>query len=368
MRAEGRHLRFINRRIVKPYLSAVLDSEDILEATGGIERLEEEEVVGVAEKRPGNDAPEESLVASDSKDDKTVMSISDHGRATPAYQYALSRVPRNGDVALKLETDDLGTLGQGDKKGKETPSTDVPASQTTADPTTTDSNANHDDAEDQKVSIGDLTGGLIRIPKSILLALLGYCGIDGKKGTVPLWAIDPYPGTQHQGSGSAVSKKKSMKNTEKDQKGKRRKARRGSVLPGQEEEDLNPDSDNSNAYPMQKLMFNWLVEHMQVFRPDLLPPGSGDRGQLLSTRIGIKLDRLHCESSMTLKCGSVVVIQLLQGVLEGASLMGDDISGTPSGAIRYCPAHLIPKLYFGLTVVLFDYRGGVVRCIELKDR
>jgi len=56
------------------------------------------------------------------------------------------------------------------------------------------------------------------------------------------------------------------------------------------------------------------------------------------------------------------------GVLEDAPLNNDEISGTPPGAQRYCPIHLIRKLVQGLTLVLFDHLSGRTRAIVVEGK
>ena len=66
--------------------------------------------------------------------------------------------------------------------------------------------------------------------------------------------------------------------------------------------------------------------------------------------------------------GSLVILQILQGVLKGAAMNNDEISGTPPGAIRYCPAHMIATLDPGLTISLYDVRSGRTRAVHVDGR
>jgi len=108
---------------------------------------------------------------------------------------------------------------------------------------------------------------------------------------------------------------------------------------------------------------------MIVSRPNkCIQSASGDRGQHLTQQVSIKIDRLHCERTTELLDGSLVIIQVLQGVLREAALSNDEVSGTPPGAIRYCPVHLIATLDPGLTIVLFDVKSGRTRAIHVDGR
>eukprot|EP00605_Chrysophyceae_sp_TOSAG23-4_P001865 GSChrysophyteH1.ASY1.ANO1.2057.1 assembled CDS len=173
-----------------------------------------------------------------------------------------------------------------------------------------------------------LTGEIAQIPKRKLLEMLGCCGIDAKGGRVPVWAIDPYPAQQK-----------------------------------------DPEEVQDPKVPMAAIMFRWLAQKMVLSRPDRsVTVASGDRGQLSENAIVLKLDRLHCETSVTLLDGSIVVLQCMQGYLSGAALNTDEISGTPPAAIRFCPVHLIGRLEKGITVVLFDLTSGRTRAVALEGR
>ena len=69
---------------------------------------------------------------------------------------------------------------------------------------------------------------------------------------------------------------------------------------------------------MSHLMFDWLSTHMIISRPSLaLKPASGDRGQYSEDKLIVKIDRMHCERTLYLQDGSLVILQILQGILEG---------------------------------------------------
>lgn len=284
LQIEGHEFRYVSRRVLRPELSSVLCAQDVLEAKGGIKTAQDEEPIA------------------DKKDDLEAF------------------IPRPIQAVGSAAASDSG--GESSKSIRATTSS---ATLTTIveEPT-------------EGVSV---TGGLIQVPNSLMLALLGGCGVDGHGRAVPLWAIDPYP----------------AENSENSPKNKVAAC----AAAGRKE----------IQRPMAKPMYDWLVDHLCLSRPSLLPcPASGDRGQLLPTAASLKLDRQHCEGTCFLVDGSLVLVQLLYGVLVSATLCSDDLSGAPSGAIRYCPSSLFADLHRGLTVVAYDVRAGVTRATALEGR
>ena len=279
LQIEGHEFRYVSRRVLRPELSSVLSAQDVLEARGGIKITQDEEPIA------------------NNKDGLAAF------------------IPRPMQTATMMTVPD-------DSGGVSSSSVTV----TTASATLVEDLA--------EVSV---TGGLIQVPNSLMLALLGGCGVDGHGRVVPLWAIDPYP----------------AENSENNPKTK--------VTASSGRQEIQR--------PMAKPMYDWLVDHLCLSRPSLLPsPASGDRGQLLPTAASLKLDRQHCEGTCFLVDGSLVLVQLLYGVLVSATLCSDDLSGAPSGAIRYCPSSLFADLHRGLTVVAYDVRAGVTRATALEGR
>ena len=276
LKREGAEFRYICRRVLRPELSSSLCAQDVLEARGGIKMSIDEESVGT--------------------------SLSE-GMGEINEITALIPRPRKPLMA-------------GAESEVKTATTTSPTEVTTT----------------TQVSV---TGGLVQIPNSLMLALLGGCGVDSLGRVVPVWAIDPYP----------------------------------SVNSGNYPEVVGGSARKEIQHPMAKPMYEWMVDHLYVSRPPLLPsPASGDRGQMLATTASIKLDRLHCVGTCWLLDGSLVLIQLLYGVLENATLCTDELSGTPQGAIRFCPANLFPDLHRGLTIVAYDMRAGVTLSTALEGR
>ena len=168
---------------------------------------------------------------------------------------------------------------------------------------------------------------VVRIPRLLAQHMLGgRHGRDCRGNEVPFAHIDPYP------------------------------ASAAAIKEGEE-----------RAAPMHPRMFDWIAAHLTLARPQRQPrPASGDRGQLSSSAMGLKLDRLHCERSNILQDGSRVVVIVLHGVLHGASMSSDAVSGVPAGAVRHCPMHLLEQLRPGLTVVVYDLLSDVTVLVGVQ--
>jgi len=54
--------------------------------------------------------------------------------------------------------------------------------------------------------------------------------------------------------------------------------------------------------------------------------------------------------------------------LQGSSLTPDELSGTPHGAIRFCPSKLFSALHQGLTIAVYDMRSGATLTTSLHGR
>ena len=173
---------------------------------------------------------------------------------------------------------------------------------------------------------------LVQVPKELILYMLGFeNGVDGKGFMVPYWAIDPYPTYRVNDD--------DMSNVD-------------DAIAAYELEDAH--------MPMAKIMFDWMLKHLQVSRPRrLISKTSGDRGQLVQENVALKLDRLHCEGICILSDGSVISLQVLHGKFHTSTLCSDKISSVAPGAIRYCPMHLLPLLKTGITILVFDKRSCV---------
>ena len=196
--------------------------------------------------------------------------------------------------------------------------------------------------EESRSETFSATGGLVEIPNALIFELLGGVGEDSVGNRVPLHLVDPYPG---KGTSSGTGASDAMSSA-------------GGVKIG----------SGSVERPMAKVMFDWLVAHLCVSRPKRVPAGSGDRGQHLSSAISIKLDRQLCNGTTFLLDGSLVVVQILYGVLQGSSLTPDELSGTPHGAIRFCPSKLFSALHQGLTIAVYDMRSGATLTTSLHGR
>ncbi len=68
--------------------------------------------------------------------------------------------------------------------------------------------------------------------------------------------------------------------------------------------------------------------------------------------------------------GSLVIIQILHGILEGSRLYlnEQEVSGSADGAIRFLPVHMIDNLKSGLTLVAYDVKSDVACCLALQGK
>jgi hypothetical protein len=198
-----------------------------------------------------------------------------------------------------------------------------------------------DDVNADKYKDSDATAAptsrLVSLPRNLAIEMLGgERGEDSRGFKLSPIEIDPYPQATHTSRVTVyINHKKNHK------------------------------------HMMSPLMFQWLTSHLSTSRPcRQTSPASGDRGQHLSERVALKFDRMHCESSIILDDGSLVIIQILHGILEGSRLYLDEqeVSGSADGAIRFLPVHIIDKLKSGLTLVAYDVKSDVACCLALQGK
>ena len=181
------------------------------------------------------------------------------------------------------------------------------------------------------------TSRLVSLPRTLAIEMLGgEKGEDSRGFKLSPIEIDPYPQESHA---SRVT--------------------------------IYINHKRNKKHMMSPLMFQWLTSHLSTARPCRQPfPASGDRGQHLTERVALKFDRMHCESSIILDDGSLVIIQIFHGIIEDSKLYLDEqeISGSADGAIRYIPVHEIEKLKSGLTLVAYDVKSDVACCLALQGK
>jgi hypothetical protein len=178
-------------------------------------------------------------------------------------------------------------------------------------------------------------------------------GVDCKGYRIPFKYIDPYPAKRIEEKAEVVlSSENLIKNYALN------KFRLQTT-----------SKDGTEQRPMSSVMCTWLIHKFSLCRPNRLPDSiSGDRGQLSSAAAILKFDRLHCENVTVLQCQSLVSIQFLHGVLLNSTLLNDDISGCPHGAIRFCPTNLLKNLIPGITILVYDVRSSVSVACSVEGR
>jgi hypothetical protein len=408
--AEGQHLRYVHRRMLGGEKRRSILAEEVLEAKGGMARIIEETSLnygaGAGVNAPAYRAANQStaLVTTtttnewgaeeDSKlsnmnhvlalrsSHPVTDSVAIKAAAAAAAAYSQARVPVPTDLQRVLTEEEAFLAQQTGSTVNEAvgEGSIVEAAASTAS------------------TAQSLTGGLLEIPRDIVMGLLGHCGVDGRNREVPIWAIDPYPAIQGTKKVTSAKERYAQKMAAAKRKAQRRKRRENAKIErkkrllragitydeedddedegeeddDEEEEDGNGGGDETGLttrQPMAQVMFEWLCQHLQVTRPSALPsPASGDRGQHDDTAVVIKLDRLHCEGVLSVEDGSLVVVQVLQGVLDDAPLVQDSLSGTPPGAVRFLPTGRISHLQVGLCIIVYDIRSGVTRVLPLEGR
>ena len=449
MVAEGRHLRFVHRRLIQHEKKTIVAPEDVMEACGGVDRIVDEGSmtsnvvavgVAIAGKRTENRQkstmlanmthllalqapPSGKAVNVTATATATATAIAAAAAASPveeekkqegedkamqqhkemirtAHAYSTGRVPGFDDLDVVLTEEEkllsaanasmassadtapkagigLNTTatittatGEGDDDSVGTPTHNIDKIQNEHE------GKDKDKGKGAESSSQSLIGGLQEIPRAVLLDLLGHVGVDGRRNKVPKWAIDPYPPSQKYSHLTAVEMK-ALRQREKKEKEQRRKrshalkAKRLKAIRAKEKEveamggtlgaglddedddvdeaaviaqaaseaDAGGDDDDDEeeeeeeeddlGAPMADVMFRWLCSKLHLSRPSALPPALGDRGQHVATPISLKLDRLHCEGSMSLNDNdnSLIILQIFQGVVSGQPLMNDNITG-----------------------------------------
>lgn len=205
---------------------------------------------------------------------------------------------------------------------------------------------------------------LIAIPRKLIYEMLG-CekGHDCRGNYIPHREIDPYPARGTKQGKTDDAEITAACHQSIGQEGDHSVA-------GRSHNSQASQSSAAENSPMSAGMYNWLLKRLFLSRPKRLPnPAAGDRGQLLGPNCvaALKLDRLHCECTTQIE-DSPVMVQIMHGVLVGASLVAEGESGSPHGAIRLCPAHLLDRLHIGLTILVYDVRSGVSVACALNGR
>lgn len=227
-------------------------------------------------------------------------------------------------------------------------------------------NGNHNDSNDD-------TGSLLQIPAAFIQDMLGCMGVNGVgQYILDAKSISPYP--DRSISSNAVS--------------------------GTYSELSHHSSDRHNT-PMHPKLFEWIVSKLSVSmsrnitdyqdmpnrkhaeivkrpatasRPSTRTNRTGPEssGLPLVTKSFVTFDRCHCEKTLTLQDGSVVIVQILQGIIAKDEVLlqiTNTNSGCPIGADRYYPIEYIDStLRPGFTISVYDIRSRVTRCTVIEGR
>ena len=168
-------------------------------------------------------------------------------------------------------------------------------------------------------------------------------------------------------------------------------------------DDDDDDNNNDRSGPtryckpsggnvMSRALFDLLMRRLRLTRPTRLPIPINNNSSVPFFRF----DRLLYEQVAVMKDGSIVLVQIMYGVLLGASMsavqpktnravssrsqipgqgagspspgQGEDSPspGTPPAAVRFLATHLLPNLQPGLTLLLYDVSSKVSRASVIQ--
>lgn len=185
-------------------------------------------------------------------------------------------------------------------------------------------------------------------------------------------------------------------------------------------------STRERKYPFPRFLFDWIMSKLSIIRTLHLPKATFDEGtktELVATsgmsgnggkdgkgppsrersrsrksrvqkrdstsssssqrdeemlqkedvEMTIGFDRLHGERVLLLRDAAasapyLVVVQILHGILRGASFVSDDSSGVPQCARRFLPTEDLPDLTTGLTLLVYDSHSKVSRATSLSEK
>lgn len=84
--------------------------------------------------------------------------------------------------------------------------------------------------------------------------------------------------------------------------------------------------------------------------------------------IALQFNRKYNEEVQYLNDGSLVIIQILFGVVADGMLRSDLEHGCPSAARQFCNINDVNSLIPGLTISIYDIRSDVSKAIKLYDK
>jgi len=92
-----------------------------------------------------------------------------------------------------------------------------------------------------------------------------------------------------------------------------------------------------------------------------------------SGELAVGFDRLLSERVVRMQSsagsgGYLVIVQVLHGILDGASFVSDDRNGVPESAIRFCATSQLSNMKPGLTITVYDYQSQITRATSLNQK
>lgn len=135
-------------------------------------------------------------------------------------------------------------------------------------------------------------------------------------------------------------------------------------------------TDPEDSQPMSSLLFAWITKRLSLAHEgysfeSMRADGTSTPNKTLTQQMAVRaaFDRLHCEGVVAMKDGSLIVVQVLQGVLVGAACGPDERrerSRAPA-SVRFLSGPDLARLQSGLTVVVHDRKGDISRAVLLAD-
>lgn len=346
MLRDAEHFRRLNKRLVKPEMLSIMNSEDILEVKGGVDGGAD---YGSKKMNGGRGGFICDGVRSEDEADLSQY-------VTSAHLKDLALVDAPALPRSKTKDQQLNTLSKPRTLMKTKSSFSLSSSSSSTQHT----------VEPLYVSF----------PRQLAFEMLGgHLGghgicLDGQGHSVHTWAIDPYPAFRADAHGSSHHHHSHHHHSHHHHNDSHEgdKGAHSSHIAHRHPHGRSHRAAH-HAHPMSNVMFHWLTKKLTISRPYRIPgPTSGDRGQFIERRYAVKFDRLHCECATSLYDGSIITMQLLHGVLMGAATSVDNHSGVPPAAIRHLPTHLVPNLAAGLTIVVYDIRSDVSVCVNVEGK
>merc|ERR1711871_153916 len=175
--------------------------------------------------------------------------------------------------------------------------------------------------------VGDQREVFFELKMNLLRTIAGSGTTLDDKEIIPLWSVDPYP--------TAVD----------------------SML------DTSIYLDHEKRYPMSRHFFRWITSRLHIAPVEKAHPASNN-----GDYYALQFDRKYDEEVIFLDDGSLVIVQILFGVIPDGRLRSDKEHGCPSAANQYCNINDVNSLVTGLTIGVYDIRSDINKAIKLFDK